>query len=173
MDTALFHAINSGMAGPVTDWVMVTVSNKYNWIIPILLLVAGMIYVNPKYGIMAVISAGLAVAAGDMFTFYVLKPFFARPRPCITFPEAHVLMGCVNSFSLPSNHAVNSLAVAGALGWIFRPLLWWLVPAGLLVCLSRVAVGAHYPLDVTVGAILGFCIGISSAMIVKRIWGER
>ena len=116
MDIALFKAINSGMAGPVTDWVMITASDKYAWIVPILVVVAGMIYVDPRRGVIAVISAGLAVGVGDAFAFYVVKPFFARPRPCITFPEARILISCVNSFSFPSNHAVNSLAIAGSLG---------------------------------------------------------
>lgn len=166
MDEALFKTINSGMGGPVIDWVMVTVSDKYNWIGPVMVLVAGMVYVSPRRAMMAVVAALLAVAVGDMLAFYVLKPFFARPRPCITFPETRVLMGCVNSFSFPSNHAVNSLAVACSLGYIFRPLLWVLVPLGLLVCLSRIAVGAHYPLDVTVGAMLGAVIGIFSVIAI-------
>jgi D-glycero-D-manno-heptose 1,7-bisphosphate phosphatase len=43
----------------------------------------------------------------------------------------------------------------------------------MLVCVSRIAVGAHYPLDVTAGAIIGFSIGSSVAWAVTRFWIHR
>lgn len=172
MDTALFRAIN-GVSGPLWDSVMVMATTPSSWYPAMVMLSAWLVYKKQGRGILAVICALAAVGIGDALAFYVLKAFFARGRPCIDLPDARILVGCVDSFSFPSNHAVNSLAVAGAMGYFFRPLLWALVPAGLLVCVSRVAVGAHYPADVAAGAVLGLVIGGSVAWGAARLWIHR
>jgi len=58
--------------------------------------------------------------------------------------------------SLPSGHAAVSFAAATALiyGFRSRRRYLFLLPAGF-IGLSRVACGAHFPLDVAVGALLG------------------
>ena len=69
-------------------------------------------------------------------------------------------------FSFPSGHSLNAFLFAVVLAfliqwllpqgrrWVWIPFLW----AGG-VCLSRIAVGVHSPLDVTVGALLGGLVG--------------
>ena len=66
--------------------------------------------------------------------------------------------------SLPSGHAAVSFAVATALIYGFRSRLRYLflLPAGF-IGLSRVACGAHFPLDVAVGAVLG--AGVAFAVL--------
>lgn len=172
MDTALFRAIN-GVSGPWWDSVMVMATTPSSWYPAALFLSAWLVSMERGRGVVAVLSALIAVGIGDAMAFYVMKAFFARGRPCMELPDSRILVGCVDSFSFPSNHAVNSLAVAGAMGYVFRPLLWILVPLGLLVCVSRVAVGAHYPSDVAVGAALGLVIGGSVAWGVTRVWIHR
>jgi len=172
VDAALFRAIN-GVSGPLWDSVMVMATTPSSWYPAMLLLAVWLAYKKRGRGVVAVVSAIAAVGIGDALGFYVIKAFFARGRPCIDLPDVRILVGCGDAFSFPSNHAVNSMAVAGAMGYFFRPLLWALVPAGLLVCLSRVAVGAHYPSDVAVGAVLGLVIGGSVAWGVARLWIHR
>lgn len=172
MDTALFRAIN-GVSGPWWDSVMVTATTPSSWYPAMVILAVWLVYKERGRGAVAVLSALIAVGIGDALGYYVIKAFFARARPCIDLPDVRILVGCGDAFSFPSNHAINSLAVAGAMGYVFRPLLWILVPAGLLVCVSRVAVGSHYPLDVTVGAALGLVIGGSVAWGVTRLWIHR
>ena len=69
-------------------------------------------------------------------------------------------------FSFPSGHSQNAFLFAMILGyligelvsngrrWIWVPFLW----AGA-ICLSRVALGVHSPLDITIGALTGGLIG--------------
>ena len=59
------------------------------------------------------------------------------------------------TYSFPSGHVANSASGALALSraWPpFAPMFWTLAA---LVCVSRILVGAHYPLDVLAGALLG------------------
>ena len=168
IDETLFFAINHGMAGPVSDWLMVKVTEPSTWYLPLAVLCVGLLAADRKRGLVAILAAMVAVGAGDALAHNVIKPLAGRARPCAALENVHLLVGCTSSFSFPSNHAVNSMALAGAIGWTFRPLMWGLIPVGVLVCLSRVAVGVHYPSDVVAGGILGFIMGAGVAAIVAE-----
>ena len=72
-------------------------------------------------------------------------------------PEADLLDIRAQGYSFPSGHAMNSTVIYGSLA-IYRPKVWLIVLAAaipVLVGLSRVAVGVHYPTDVLAGWLVG------------------
>lgn len=97
----------------------------------------------------------LASFGGTLLLNTVLKLLFARPRPNL-FPPLVV----ENSYSFPSGHTMAAAAVYGLLalllwqrgryGWAIGAALWV-----LLIALSRVYLGAHYPSDVLASLALG------------------
>ncbi|TMA84340.1 MAG: phosphatase PAP2 family protein, partial [Deltaproteobacteria bacterium] len=72
-----------------------------------------------------------------------------------------------DAFSFPSGHAAAAFAVAVALagqGAGLGPLALVLATA---IGISRIYLGAHYPLDVAVGALLGCgCGGLARLLVV-------
>jgi len=96
----------------------------------------------------------------------VLKRRLLRPRPSRAIPGFFPLAENPDAFSFPSGHTAAAFAVALALaGEPFGagPL------ALLLACgiaLSRVYLGAHYPLDVLAGAALGSGTGLLARLLV-------
>lgn len=173
MDEALFRALNDTLSGPVSGWLMVKVTEPGSWYIPIAALCLALLAVDRRRGIVAIAAALAAFALGDALATHALKPLFGRMRPCAALEGVHLLVGCGGSLSFPSNHAVNSMAIAAALGGVFRPLLWLTLPAAGLVMLSRVAVGVHYPSDVLAGGALGFGLGWGAAILGGKISDEK
>lgn len=92
-----------------------------------------------------------ALAATELVTNIFLKHFFARPRP---------LGAALTDYSFPSGHATFawSLAIILAAKEPRAKYLFYLL--ALLISLSRVYLGMHYPADVVAGSLVGVAIGL-------------
>ncbi|HEX9636166.1 MAG TPA: phosphatase PAP2 family protein [Acidobacteriota bacterium] len=85
-----------------------------------------------------------------------LKSEFQRPRPYLVEPlELPFNIRVLQDDSFPSGHAAAALMLAVGLGSAYRRARWPLALWATGVCLSRIALGVHYPIDVLAGALLG------------------
>jgi membrane-associated phospholipid phosphatase len=71
--------------------------------------------------------------------------------------------------SFPSGHSATAIATAFVAGFLLPPLFPVLMVVGLLVAISRVPVGMHYPSDVFAGII----VGMLGAYLVRNIFARR
>ncbi len=93
--------------------------------------------------------AALALVVSHPF-IQAAKRLVGRPRPSERTPERRVIAN-PDRFSFPSGHSASSLAIALSYAIAFPQLMAPLVGLGLLVGMSRVALGVHYPGDVLAG----------------------
>lgn len=170
MDIALFYLINKSGQNAFFNVLMPYMSNVKNFYIPMgLFWVWLMTRKGVKPRVMALVIFAL-IGCSEWVSSGLLKPIFNRPRPydslsvvhlynhmtktwSVTPPLAKVIYG--QSLSMPSSHATNIFAGACFLT-ACCPRLWpvfYLI--ALLVAYSRVYLGVHFPLDVTVGAMVG------------------
>lgn len=156
MDVAWFRFLNQGATTPSLAGLATFVSSP--WML-VLFVAPIVVYHLIRRRFITVLSIALAFGVCDLLTVRVLKPWFDRDRPCRVLPETHQPTGCGTGRSFPSAHASNAFAIATSaaptvrFGWIA------LFPAAVVVSVSRVILGVHYPSDVTAGAMLGALIG--------------
>ena len=169
LDQQLFHLINVSWANPVTDLVMPILTSDWVLRIGYALIMITILWRGTKEKRWLVLFSLIVLAATDLVVNSWLKPTFERIRPCHTLTDIHLLVNCGAGFSMPSSHAANSFGQAVFWGLIARRWQWPLLILALLIALSRVFVGVHYPADITIGALIGTTIGLVVQLIAMRI----
>ena len=110
-----------------------------------------------------VVTVGLSISGHS-----VAKEVFGRSRPTLV-PQ----LDFVDTYAYPSGHAAGAMVILllGALLLRNRGAVWLGVILSLAIGLSRVALGVHWPSDVTGGWMFGggaALIGYAMAQPVKR-----
>lgn len=93
----------------------------------------------------------------------------AEPRPYTVLPDALVLVSRSADPSFPSDHAVMAGAVAAGVLIANRRLGLITVALAVLMAFTRVYVGAHFPLDVAAGLVVGAAVAVASYLMVAPL----
>ncbi len=133
--------------------------------------VAGALAARRQYHALGLL---LAASAGGILLNELLKGFFARPRPGLALRLTEV-----RSLSFPSGHAMQSaiiyLTLAAFLARLVegRALKVYFVAFAFLLSLvvgvSRVYLGVHYPSDVLAGWCAGLAWSIVCWVVARRL----
>lgn len=169
LDTALFFFLNRDCQNWLFDLIMPVFTHRMKIIVIPFLLLFFMKEKREALVIFGISFVSLLLADG---TSHALKELIGRERPCNSFQNVHLLVGCSQSFSIPSGHASNAFAFAAPFLFMTRDRLRYVfLGIAVFVSLSRVFVGVHYPSDV----IAGVAVGILSSMVVIGIyrWAEK
>lgn len=123
-----------------------------------------------KYAMMAIVALLFSLLVNNM----ILKNIVARTRPYEVVEGLTRLIGAQRDLSFPSGHTASSFATAVVL---FRNLKKRygipLLVLAVLISLSRLYVGVHYPTDVLFGAISGTLLAILAQWLVNGILERR
>ena len=114
----------------------------------------------------------------SLFVSFFLKRIFSVPRPAAALYDETFLVigdGLFGNTSLPSGHAIATFTVITLLWISFNPSKLvlktaWFKSLFLIACLiviTRIGVGAHYPLDVMIGGAIGSIVACFSVFITR------
>lgn len=118
------------------------------------------------------LAAALGLLCSLLFTNLILKNLFQRVRPWEAFDFLRNLVVETDT-SFPSGH--TSAAFAFALAVVRAGPKTWrkskaaVVVLAVLMGLSRLYVGAHYPTDVLAGALVGSLAGVTGWYLSTRL----
>jgi undecaprenyl-diphosphatase len=167
LDVQVFRLLNSGHWGSKSagqaafDPFMLLLSEKWPWAIAGVAVVGWSLWKRRSAALKLCLLLALTLSITDLVTFRVLKPAFARARPCYQLSDVRLVQpSCGSDYGLPSNHAANAMATATVLILAWRRRWTWGLPGvAVLVGASRVYLGAHYPGDVLLGFVTGGLLG--------------
>ena len=114
------------------------------------------------YGREAFYISMLMVCIGilNLVVYKILKKLTSRERPCSA--SADIIPGArlLDHYSFPSGHTLHAVGFTTVVFQYYPALAWYLVPFAVLVAMSRIVLGLHYPTDVAAGALIGALIAI-------------
>lgn len=173
LDVSALNFVNHGWSTPALDAFFSFVTEQRNYALP-----AGLfaVYLWTKKGLkgrLCLLTLLVGVAVLDPISSRLIKPLVHRVRPCAAVPGVLTPHGDRGTFSFPSSHAVN---IAGAATIVALSFPGWTLPVlglALLVGLSRVYLGLHYPSDVMAGYLLGAAIGWACWRAIERAAAHR
>ena len=87
-----------------------------------------------------------------------LKNLFMQPRPCEPRPD--ICIDQAEGYGIPSGHSQNAIVFWGVIAhWVSKAWAWVAaIILMLLIGLSRIYLGVHFPSDVIVGWAIGIVI---------------
>lgn len=168
LDTQLFYLLNN-LAGKsyFFDSVVVFLANDLKYVLAVLFIVFLVLsqYSNwKKFQIAAVTALSSGISYFGLVN--LVRFLYHRPRPFLDLPVNQLIAN--NDWSFPSAHATFFFAVSTAI--YFYDKKWGIVffAATILMALSRVVAGIHYPSDILAGAIIGVAVAYAIFRILTN-----
>lgn len=175
-DTQLLLFLNSWHCTWADNFMML-ISSRFAWI----LFYASFLFVMFRnYPVLTVVKCLVAIAAiillCDQTASGLIKPLAERMRPSNPdnpiAPMVNIVKGYRGGpYGFPSSHAANSWGMAFFAMYLVRnaKLNTMLMLWAAVLSYSRVYMGVHYPGDIIVGALIGFCYASLCYALLSRI----
>lgn len=135
------------------------IGDGYVWVI----IAVGLALFSPE-GLVIVRQLILSFAL-ELSLYKVIKARFSRPRPFAELVIVTMLIPPPDEFSFPSGHTAAAFVIVTVLGLQSLVLGFLLLPVALMIGVSRVYLGVHYPTDVIAGALLGAVSGYAGFVL--------
>ena len=175
-DNTILNFIQEFFRSPLLDKIMPVITCLGNfgfiWIAVTILALISKRY--RKLGFTLALTLILCAIIGNLW----LKPFVERLRPFEANHFTELLITAPKDFSFPSGHSVNAVAFYGALlvlaffylrrRWLKTLVMLALAAEIVLLPISRVYLGVHYPSDVTAGLLLGLLVMLTATTVVLQ-----
>lgn len=174
---AFLYLNNLGSSTFDPFWMMI--SDKWIWI-PLYIIFLYLLYKNYTksnlFYILIFIALGITVS--DQIAG-IFKVGIARLRPCHDPSLEGIIreVQCGGQFGFYSSHASNAFFIANFLTMLLRNKYGWF-PVFLffwasVVSYSRIYLGVHFPMDVIMGAAMGFLLGGFFAELSLKVINKK
>ncbi len=167
MDLTIFHYLNSfaGRYGWLDALAVFSADYLQYWLVGGLLALA--YFYRRQNGFRIFTDALLAALFSRLILTEIIRFFYEKPRP-FEVTNVYQLVNHSSGGAFPSGHAAFFFALAAAMFLYDR--FWGSVffVGAVLISVSRVIVGIHWPADILGGAVVGIFSGVLIFFIMKR-----
>ena len=172
MDTSLFYFFNGlAIKFPALDFFFAFLANNFGLVVIVALGYFLLIHKEKKRGtqelVMMLAVAGLAWTVG-----HFLKDIFNTARPFVSLSDAIQLIPHEADGAFPSGHATFYSALAMMMWFYHKRIALGLGLVALIVGVSRVITGVHWPVDILGGFMLGVVIAMGTYFFIKNFSGK-
>jgi len=160
-DITAFLFFNRSRKFPVTDFLMPVITNLGGVTCSIILSVSLLVSKNSFW-----YTSGVHLATSLMISHLIVqlfKKFLPRLRPYQALQNVNTGHKLYKDASFPSGHSTAAFCTATVFSITLPALAVLFFLLALLVAVSRVYLGMHYPSDITAGAVLGVVIAVLMA----------
>jgi undecaprenyl-diphosphatase len=166
--------LNQTYASPVLDQLAVMLSARWTWALVGTAMLSYFVLTGRYFALRVLAVALVVLGISDATAAYIWKPVFERLRPCKEYEElVRAFSGCASFLGFPSNHACNSMAAATVFHQLGnRRYGYFAIFLALMVGLSRIYLGVHYPTDIIAGFVYGAILGVGFSAILRK-YGRR
>ena len=190
------HTLNADWLTPIMK--AITLLGEGGYVIIAACIIMLLFRRTRRLGILCALSLALTFICCNM----ILKPAFDRARPFETFAEVMQLLPHPGDASFPSGHSANTMGFAWAMFLATRPVkigsrksyedvpcLGWkgdgadprimhriaviAVVLSVLVGITRLYLGMHYPSDVICGLLIGMLVASIVHIVIKKTEESR
>ena len=170
MNEALFYFLNNFvLRSKLFDALIIFGAEYLIWVLAaalIAILFYGLLAQRNKVaGNLALAFAAAVIAWGAA---QIVKSFYVSPRPFLVLPDVNALFLHGDNDSFPSGHATFAFALATALYFYHRQLAYLYFVGAVLIGLSRIIAGIHWPVDILAGYALGGVIALVVYYLYRR-----
>jgi len=175
LDAQLALWVQAHVRTSLLNGFFVWLTTARHFVIPLAVVWLGLLAFGGRSGRWLALLFLLTLIATDQLSSHLIKPWVDRVRPCFAIDQMQALINQARSPSFPSGHASNSFGAAVILVRRHRRAGTAALLIALLVGISRVYVGVHYPGDVLGGALLGTLTALLIGALADRgrqAWGR-
>jgi len=172
LDINIFYLLNNlALKNSIFDYLIIFLADYFQYFLIIAFISLLFFRAYPKrqrIKIALTVFSSMIVARSVIVS--LVRYFYHRARPFTDHSVSQLITN--NNFSFPSGHAALFFAMAMAIYLYDKKLGIWFFIAAILMGLSRIVAGVHYPSDIIGGAAIGILTSYLIFLAVEKINGK-